>query len=238
MFDLDDLFLVETFEDIVSALPKEYIYEAKINGSYYDFHIKTTEYIIVPLSINFTFKYVHLIKQYSPDYWDKLTRGWSKLISPLFGDPQDSYAKSKINLVFDNIYSSDHYNIMPPVIKKDDTFVYFKNLESVSTPLNLSVLAAYKFSKLYSNPVEHQWNEHVNVYVFPVNDISFYGMVDNRLTMLYPKWNSHRWSSELPKFIVDTRNLSSIVKFKPFNIYNEQETIRLMNGAPDKEFFK
>ena len=237
-FDHDDGFLVSTFENIIQALPQELIDQGKLNGSYYDFHIKTDEYIIVPRSMNFTFKYVHLIKQHDPEYWDKLLKGWDKLISPLFGDPLDPIAVKSINEKFDQVYAADMYGIMPPIAKQDNEFIYFKNLESVAKPVPVSVTAAYQFSKLYETPVEHQWNEYVKVYVFPVNNTRFYGIVDGKLTMLYPKWNAHRWSIEVPKFIIDTRDLNKIIKFKQFDINTEQETIRIMNGAPAREIFK
>jgi glycosyltransferase involved in cell wall biosynthesis len=237
-FDHDDQFLVSTFESIIQALPPDLIEQGKSNGSYYDFHIKTEEYIIVPKHMNFTFKYVHLIKQHDPEYWERLLKGWDKLISPLFGDPLDPIPVNKINATFDQVYTNNMYGIMPPVEREDDDFIYFKNLESVATPLTVSVTAAAKFAKLYENPVEHQWNEHVKVYVFPVNNTRFYGMVNGELKMLYPKWNAHRWSTELPKFIIDTRDLNKIMKFKQFDINQEQETIRIMNGAAAREVFK
>lgn len=237
-FDHDDEFLVSTFEHIIQSLPQETIDVAKRNGSYYDFHIKTDDHIIVPKAINFTFKYVHLIKEHDPEYWEKLLRGWDKLISPQFGDPLDTVAVTRINEAFDRVYANDQYGIMPPIEHQDDEFIYFKNLESVATPVTVSVTAAYQFSKLYEHPVVHQWNEYVNVFIFPVNNMRFYGMVNGKLTMLYPKWNAHRWSIEMPKFIIDTRNLNKIIKFKQFDINQEQETIRIMNGAPSREVFK
>jgi hypothetical protein len=238
MFDLDDQFLVKTFENIVCHLPESLIRESKANGSYYDFHIKTSEFIIVPHAMNFTFKYVHLIKDNDPEYWSRLIKGWDKLISPNFGDPLDILNKTSANLSFDDTYNHDAYGIMPPLLHRDDHFMYFKNLETEAEPLSLTMTTAFKFSKLYSDPVIHKWNDYVNIYIFPVNNIGFYGLVNNKLTMLYPKWNSYRWSIELPKFIVDSKNLGCILKFKQFDIDAEQETIRIMNGALDKEIFR
>jgi hypothetical protein len=237
-FDSDDQFLVSTFESIVASLPVDVVEEAKLNGSYYDFHIKTKEYIIVPNAINFTFKYMHLIQQATPEYWEKVSRGWAKLISPTFHGPQDENAKNKIILEFDRIYSSDHYDIMPPILKKDEQFTYFKNLEDEATKIDATMMAGFKFSKLYEKGVEHIWNDDVTLYIFPRNDVSFYGMVHGKLTMLYPKWNSYCWAVELPKFITDTSTTPKIVKFKQFDIDDEQETIRLMLGAPSKDLFK
>jgi hypothetical protein len=238
MFDNDDLFLVKTFEDIVQSLPAELILAAKANGSYYDFHIKTDEHIIVPKAINFTFKYVHLIKEHDPEYWEKLLLGWKHIISPMFGDPLDDTNRHRINAVFDNIYSQDIYGIMPPLEYATDEFLYFSNLEKVAKPVTMSAMSAHRFLKLYSNPVEHMWNEHVKTYIFPVNNVRFYGIVNDKLVLLYPKWNAHRWSPELPKFIIDTRDLNKIIKFHPFNIDEEQNTIRIMNGSAKKEVFR
>ena len=237
-FDIDNQFLVPTFENIVAALPTELVEESKHNGSYYDFHIKTVDYIIVPKNINFTFKYMHLIQQYSPEYWANVTKGWSRLISPNFGDTFNDQARAQMNATFDNCYNSDYYNIMPPIVKQDEQFIYFKNLEAEATELDTTIKTAFQFSKLYESKAEHRWDDQVTLYIFPVNDVSFYGMVNGKLTMVYPKWNSFLWSVELPKYITNTTEIPKIVKFKQFDISTEQETIRLMNGALSKDLFK
>lgn len=206
-FASDDQFLVPVFESIVASLPPEYIEEAKLNGSYYDFHIKTTDYIIIPNAINFTFKYMHLIKQSSPEYWANVSKGWAKLISPTFYGPDDAPAKANIIAEFDRIYNSDHFNVMPPVVKKDEQFTYFKNLEDQATELETTMMTAFRFSKLYEAGVAHTWNDDVTLYVFPRNDVSLYGTVNGKLTMLYPKWNAYGWATELPKFITNTQEI-------------------------------
>lgn len=237
MFDHDDAFLVNTYESIVSNLPDDVINTAKSNRSYYDFHIKTAEHIIVPRHINFTFKYLHLIKEDNPEYWNKLLKGWNTVISPNFGDPLDPANKRAINDHFDKLLAEDYFDILPPLVDQDDTFLYFKNLEREAKEVTMSITSASLFHKLYDEPVVHKWNEEVNVFLFPVNNTCFYGLVNNRLTMLYPKWNAFRWSYEMPKFIINTQHPSKIVKFKNFDVETEQISIRMMNGMPKKELF-
>lgn len=238
MFDHDDMFLVKTYENIVSVLPHDVIECAKANSSYYDFHIKTPEHIIVPKNINFTFKYLHLIKEDNPEYWQKLIKGWNTVISPNFGDPLDIDCRKQINDHFDQLVSTDYFNILPPILNEDDNFFYFKNLETEATEVPMSITSASRFRRLYDEPVVHKWNEHVNVFLFPVNNTCFYGLVNGRLTMLYPKWNSFRWSYEMPKFIINTLNPNKIFKFKEFDVDKEQVSIRMMNGMPEKELFR
>lgn len=238
MFDPDNAFLVETFEQLVSNLPASMLDEARQNGSYYNFHIKTDNEIIVPRQINFVFKYLHLVKQHSPDYWEKVVRSWNSILTPTFGDPLDPDRRSCLISTFDAVYDNDHYGIMPAVVDKNDDFTVFENIENKVDDVELSMSSALKFMQLYNNTAEHQWNPDTKVYVFPANNVMFYGLLDGKLKLVYPVWDAFRWSFEYPKFICDTRHLTKIIKFKPFNIDNEQESIRRMNGSPDKQLFR
>lgn len=238
MFDPDNMFLVDTFEAIVATLPTELIAEAQQNGSYYNFHIKTKDVIMVPRAINFAFKHLHLIKQHSPEYWEHVIRSWNSIVTPDFGDPLEPVKREGMIRTFEDVYYNDPYGIMPPVVQLTDDFIIFQNLEEIAKPLEMGVLAAHKISQLYQNVVTHQWNDTTTLYVFPVNNTSFYGTIDGKLVLVYPVWDAYRWSFEIPKFICDTRHLSKIIKFKPFDINQEQESIRRMNGAPDKKLFQ
>ena len=236
-FDSDNLFLVKEFEKSIAGLPKNIIDEAKSNGSYYNFYCKTSTHIIVPKDINFTFKYFHLIAEDNPEYFDRVIAGWNKVLHPEFGDPFDATEKNKVISTFDDIYNNDKFDILPPKQIITDKCIWFKNVESIAEPLELKMTVAHKFKTLYDSAIPHVWRNKITIKLFPVNDISYYGMVNGRLTLLYPIWNSYRWSVETPAYIIDERTPLKVLQYKKFDVNTEQISIRMMNGQLPKELF-
>jgi len=237
MFDQDNYFLVQTFEQLASLLPDATVEEAKRNNSYYHFHFRTAQQVIVPRSINFTFKYIHLINQHNPEYFARMQSGWNRVLPAEFGDALDLEQRALIINRFEQITRSDEFDIMPPIEYEDDNFIYYTNLEQQATPAQLTAVAAHRFSQLYAKTKEYTWRDGVRLYLFPVNDVSYYGFVNNEIKMLYPIWNSWRWSYEVPKYIMNGDTPERVFQFGKFDVQREQISIRMMNGNLPKELF-
>ena len=237
MFHPDNTFLIETYDSLLSSVNIDIIEHAKKNNSYYNFHLKTDDYIIVPESINFNFKFLHLIKEHDPIYWKKIVYNWNKNISENFVDPAtNNESKKELLKKIDDKILCDHYNINPKILKRENGLLYYDNLEKRSIPLKLSPLKAHFFRQLYKKSVKLDWCG-TDIFLFPVNDLSYYGEVDGQIKLIYPIWDAYRWSYEIPKFICDSRYSSKIMKFEQFDIQVEQESIRLMNHSIPKESF-
>lgn len=237
MFHEDNSFLIETYENLLKSLNSEIIEFSKNNNSYYNFHLKTDDFIIVPEEINFNFKFLHLIKKHDPVYWSKVVFNWKKKMGDNFVDPTtNESAKNKFLQQVDSIIHTDYYDINPTLIKHDNGLLYYENLEKYSQPIKLTPLKAHFFKTLYEKTFKIDWFG-VDIFLFPVNDIKYYGEVNGQIKLIYPIWDAYRWSYEIPKFICDSNHKNKIVKLKQFDISYEQESIRLMNHSIPIECF-
>jgi len=200
-FHKDNMFLVESFEEETKNICEAIIDQNKLEGSYYDFHIITDDHVIVPKKINFTLKYFHLIKNYSPTYFNNLMESWKNVIPKnLYNILQYKEDIDKVITQFDNIILNDEFDILPNM-STNDNLLYYDLIDGDAVKFN--IITAYKFKKLYAKLQEQFiYINSERIYIFPVNDIAFYTLVDNNLKLKYPKWNSFRWSTQMPKYII------------------------------------
>lgn len=217
MKNKDNNFMIQTFNNICDKVDKKIIDASKLNGSYNNFYFEYNGVLMIPKEISFSFLYLDLIKKDNPIYYKKLIHSWS--IIKIFDDPTINHEfKDLVVNKFYEIINKNIFKILPELIKEDSMFWYFKKTKHRQKKLHIKQLLFFK--NLYDINCSIEYKGLV-INLFPVNNTDFYYG-----DTIIPKWNSFRWSIELPKFIIN--NKGEFLKFKKFKL-PDQLTIILMS---------
>ena len=233
MFEKDNEFLTPLFLEAVSAMLTDGIITAsevetsKINGSYYNFYIKTKKFLIVPIKMRFVLVYLNYLKLASPEYFNNTMEFWNKtLIANNRTSLIDLYKNETLLMVgineFDNYRNTNP--IFPKIITETDYYTVYENLEYLPK-ISGNIITLNRFKKLYEKVQPTQYSE---LYIFPTNDISYYRIDENKqLKLIYPIFNSYKWNYILPDCIYDPSAENNYIYFNKNNKPNE--LLKLLN---------